>query len=209
MAWFDFKEKSLRDKIIWITGISTTFSLVLACLILAVNERLSYPKIMAGNLTDLAQVVGDNSTAALAFNDPKTAQTLLETLKGNPHIVMACLYDSKGQQFASYTSEKNAGTALPPAKSEGYEFSGGNLKLYHDISMNDLKQGTVDRLYARDGASPGAFDRGLLFDIGKASAAGIRSPQKHHWKPWDQCRPGIHQFGPDFNCQPAIGRGGQ
>jgi len=143
MFRFQFKGMSLRDKIIWITGISTAVSLVLACLVLALNERLSYPKIIAGNLTDLAQVIGDNSTAALAFNDSKTAQTMLETLKGNPHIVSAALYDGKGSLFAVYNSDKGNGTISPNPQPEGYEFSRGALRLYHDIEMGGQKQGTV------------------------------------------------------------------
>jgi ABC-type transporter Mla subunit MlaD len=143
MSRFNFKGLSLRDKIVWITGISTAFSLILACLVLALNERLSYPKIMAGNLTDLAQVIGDNSTAALAFNDSKTAQIMLETLKGNSHIVSACLYDSKGSIFAVYNSEKASGTISPAAEPEGYEFSRGALRLFHEIQMGGQKQGTV------------------------------------------------------------------
>ncbi len=141
MPRLNFKKMPLRDKIIWITGISTTISLILACLVLAVSERVSYPKIMAANLSDLAQVVGDNSTAALAFNDSKTAQGMLDTMKGNPHIVNATLFDAKGQIFASYSTDKNP--AVVTVKPEGYEFSGGTLKLFHAIQMGGLNEGTL------------------------------------------------------------------
>ncbi len=145
MKSFNFKGLSLRDKIISITAVSTTVSLLLACLVLALNERMSYPKIMAGNLSDLAQVIGDNSTAALSFNDAKTAQTLLETLKGNPHILSAALYDASGKVFAAYAADD--APALPAeeasAQTAGWAISHGSLTLYQDVTLAGQKVGGV------------------------------------------------------------------
>jgi methyl-accepting chemotaxis protein len=145
MKAFNFKGLSLRDKIILITAVSTTVSLLLACLVLAFNERMSYPKIMAGHLSELAQVIGDNSTAALSFNDAKTAQTLLETLKGNPHILSAALYDASGKVFAAYAADDAA--ALPAseasAQTAGWAISHGSLTLYQDVTLAGQKVGGV------------------------------------------------------------------
>jgi methyl-accepting chemotaxis protein len=141
MFKLNFKNLSLRNKVVWITGLSTSIALVLACLILAVNERVSYPKVMANNLSALAQVLGDNSTAALAFNDNKTAQSMLDTLKSNPHIMNAVLFDSKGQIFASYSASPNP--KVIAEQPEGYEVSGGFLRMFRDIEMNGSKQGAL------------------------------------------------------------------
>jgi methyl-accepting chemotaxis protein len=145
MRFVHFKGFSLRDKIIWITGLSTTVSLLLACLVLALNERMSYPKMMAGHLGELAQVIGDNSTAALSFNDAKTAQTLLETLKGNSHIVSALLYDAQGKIFAQYSEDSAAPLPVSAvtAQPQGWSLSDGSLALYQDINLGGQKVGTV------------------------------------------------------------------
>ncbi len=137
----NFSNLSLRNKVIWITGLSTSIALVLACLTLAVNERVSYPKVMANNLSALAQVLGDNSTAALAFNDNKTAQSMLDTLKSNSHIMNAVLFDAKGQIFATYSTSPNPKVVME--QPEGYEVSGSSLRMFRNIDMNGSKQGSL------------------------------------------------------------------
>ncbi|MGC2111232.1 MAG: response regulator [Candidatus Korobacteraceae bacterium] len=53
-------------------------------------------------LTTLADVVGQNSTAALSFNDPPAASQVLGALRAEPSIVAACLYQVSSQLFAHY-----------------------------------------------------------------------------------------------------------
>ncbi len=134
---------SLRAKIMWITTVSTALSLLLAALVLVMNEKATFPKIVAGNLSNLAQVIGANSIAALTFNDVNTAENALETLKDNPHILVACFYDAKGQLFAQYRAPKAAGEIFPTVKDEGYEISNGTVKLFHEIRMVDDLKGTI------------------------------------------------------------------
>jgi methyl-accepting chemotaxis protein len=125
-----------------IAVVSTTLSLVLAALILVTNEKNSFPKVMAGNLSSLAQVLGNSCVAALTFNDTITASNALDTLKSNPHILGACFYDDKGQVFVQYKPDGTQG-GFPPVQSEGYTVSDGKVGLFHEIRMgNDLK-GTV------------------------------------------------------------------
>src|SRR5581483_4748327 len=131
---------SLRAKIMWITMVSTTLSLLLTGLILVLNEKATFPKVVERNLSNLAQVLGTNSIAALTFNDANTAEAALVTLRENQHILGACFYDAKGQLFAQFRPEKNAEGNFPPAKSESFEIANGTVKLFHEIRMsNDLK----------------------------------------------------------------------
>ncbi len=134
---------SLRVKIMGITLVSTTLSLLLAALILMLNEKATFPKVMAGNLSNLAQVVGANSIAALTFNDVSTAENNLETLKSNPHILGACFYDAKGQLFAQFRQDAKDSEAFPPVKDEGFEISNGTVKLFREIRMGSDLKGTL------------------------------------------------------------------
>jgi methyl-accepting chemotaxis protein len=142
MSKFNFQEMPLRRKITSIAVMASSISLLMACLMFTLNERASFPKIMAKDLSNLAQVIAANSTAALSFNDPNTAQTLLNTLQTNPHILAACLYDAKGQVFASYSAVKT-GAPPPPVKEAGYEMSNGSMKLFLDILLGGQKLGVV------------------------------------------------------------------
>ncbi len=81
MKFLNFKEMPLRHNVTWIAVIASTISLLVACLMFVINERVTQPKIMVQNLSNLAQIIAGNSTAALSFNDAKTAQDLLSTLE--------------------------------------------------------------------------------------------------------------------------------
>ncbi|ARU58026.1 response regulator receiver-modulated signal transduction histidine kinase/phosphotransferase [Oleiphilus messinensis] len=61
------------------------------------------------DLQILANVLADNSRAALAFNDPKSATKVLGALNENPHIEQAAIYQN-GKLFAVYPTDQNLPT---------------------------------------------------------------------------------------------------
>jgi diguanylate cyclase (GGDEF)-like protein len=69
---------------------------------LMVFDGLSSRTLLHRRLSTLADVVGQNSTAALNFSDPAAAVEVLEALRAEPPVVSACLYDLSGDLFAQY-----------------------------------------------------------------------------------------------------------
>jgi len=67
-----------------------------------VLDSMSSRAQLESRLSTLAEVVGENSTAALSFDDPKAAAEVLQALRAEPPIVSACLYDISGNLFAQY-----------------------------------------------------------------------------------------------------------
>ena len=57
---------------------------------------------LEGHLATLAQIVAENSTAAVEFNDPVAAQQVLGALHSDKQVVYACLYNAKGEFFVQY-----------------------------------------------------------------------------------------------------------
>ena len=140
----NFKDMMLKEKIILVAVVSASISLLAACLMFIVYERLTFPKIMLNNLENMAQLVGDNSTAALSFNDHKTAQGILDTLQANPHILFGCLYDAQGQVFAVYYSKnRDFRPVLPQYQKAGGDFSGKSARLFHVILSGQEKMGAL------------------------------------------------------------------
>jgi diguanylate cyclase (GGDEF)-like protein len=77
-----------------------------------VSVRLNHDRLLAQldtRLATLADIIGQNSTAALDFNDKQDAATVLEALKREPHIVSACLYSGSGALFAEYRRATDSG----------------------------------------------------------------------------------------------------
>ncbi|HEY5039729.1 MAG TPA: ATP-binding protein, partial [bacterium] len=78
------------------------------------------------------------------FNDHKTAEETLKTLKANPHILSACLYDAKGQIFVQYQRDKDVPARYPAtAEKEGTEYSAGSFRIFRDILSGGERVGSL------------------------------------------------------------------
>ena len=71
-----------------------------------VFDTISSRALLQNRLSTLGDVVGQNSTAALNFNDRTAAVEVLEGLRAEPPIVSACLYDVPGKLFAQYERQE-------------------------------------------------------------------------------------------------------
>ena len=87
----------------------TAVVLIASCVALAVFgissvvlTRKSSIAQLDGRLSTLADIIGQNSTAALDFSDREAAFSILQALKKEPHIASACLYEASGILFAEY-----------------------------------------------------------------------------------------------------------
>jgi diguanylate cyclase (GGDEF)-like protein len=94
---------------------------VFTALITYVNTRSSIAQLDS-RLGTLADVIGQNSTAALDFSDRKAAAEVLNALRREPRVVSACLYDLAGLLFSEYERDaavrpcsRQAGSATAPA----------------------------------------------------------------------------------------------
>ena len=77
------------------------------------SEVLLYRNTLVGNLEVVADVVGTNSTAALAFDDPETAARVLQALEAEPAVRGAVLLSADGSEFAVFTPPGES-SAPPP-----------------------------------------------------------------------------------------------
>ena len=64
--------------------------------------------------SQLASVIGSNSTAALAFGDPTAAEEILTALAANEHVTSAGIYDRDQQLFAAYGARDRSVPVVRP-----------------------------------------------------------------------------------------------
>src|SRR6266550_1915909 len=93
---------------------------------------------LAVNIGVLAQIVGSNSTAALAFDDPKNAREILAALAAEHQITAAAIYDQKGQIFASFPEALPVGQFPEHPGPDGHKFDRTHLIMFQPI----LQSGT-------------------------------------------------------------------
>src|ERR1019366_2748831 len=132
MQWSD--KFSLRRKITLVIMINTFAALCVASIAFAEYGVYRFKKLQMQDLNALANVMGTNSTAALAFKDQKSARDILQALTAKPHILAAVIYDPDGKPFAVY----HRGTSKdrfspPPVENEASRFTSDRVLIFQKI----------------------------------------------------------------------------
>ena len=137
--------------------ITSGVSLLVASITFVAYDTLAFRQSMVDDLSVVADGIGINSTAALTFDVQSSGQEILAALKAYPHIVVACIFDRRGQVFSSYVrGGATQGQCRAGAPLEGrHAFEGDRLTLYRPIVHDGESLGTVfigsdmNALYAR------------------------------------------------------------
>jgi PAS domain S-box-containing protein len=134
---------SIKRKQMFIILLTSTVALLLACVVFVGDDVISFRKEIVKNVSVLAEAIGNNCSAAIEFNDPKTAEDTLRALRAEPSIVAALVYTRQGELFASYRRPDKTPIILPAAPEAGYKFQGDFLHLYHPITQRGETIGTI------------------------------------------------------------------
>ncbi len=105
-----FRNASFKHKLVALTSLVSIVVAIVACVALIANDALTFKKRLGKDLSSLAQVIGNNSTAALLFDDRESARETLSTLRATPNIRFAYLYDNNGRLVASYENAPDGAT---------------------------------------------------------------------------------------------------
>ncbi len=93
------------QKITMLVLLSSALALVTSTAAFITVDRLSARAQLQNRLATLADVVGQNSNAALIFKDAQAGTEALAALRAEPPIVAGCLYDLSGTLFAEYRKQ--------------------------------------------------------------------------------------------------------
>lgn len=171
----NFRDISLRRKQTLIIMLTSSVALLLACTAFVAYDIFMFRREMVESTSSLAEVVGNNLTAAIDFNDPDTAAQTLAALRGEPKIVLAQVHTPDGQLFATYTRD---GAMPPPEISPPqvtqHEFTANHLHLFRPIMQGDQRVGTIrliatlEELRARLWSYAGIAGLVLIVSLGAA-----------------------------------------
>lgn len=134
----------IRWKLIAIILIVTLVGLAVVFTGMIVSNRMMFERRLANDMTVLADIVSDNSQAALSFDDPNVANKILAALRANRQIVRAILYDAQGRQFASYQRDAEVQPPVPvTSQDEKGTFLGSRFAVARDVSLENRKIGQL------------------------------------------------------------------
>jgi signal transduction histidine kinase len=136
----------IRRKLMLIAMATTGGALLLAGAALIYFNQVRFKQDLASDLATLADIVGQNCTGSLSFQNPDDANEALQALRPQHSIVAAAVYDDQGRLFASYAPQ--AGTSFParPPRGKISELQSDALVVFQPI---DLKGQTIGTVYLR------------------------------------------------------------
>ncbi len=142
MQWT--RKLSLRRKLTLVIMINTVAALCAAGMAFAEYGVYRFKELRLEDLNALANILGTNSTAPLAFKDPSSAQDILRALAAKPHILSAVIYDRDGKPFAVYHHGGSKDQySVPPVESESSRFTSNRVLIFQAINFQGEKVGTV------------------------------------------------------------------
>jgi diguanylate cyclase (GGDEF)-like protein/PAS domain S-box-containing protein len=137
-----FRDSPIRIKLLLVIAMAISFALLSAGFSLFSYEAFQYRNTATRELTTLAEIVGDSSTAALTFADELAAKETLTSLRGDPRIVVAAVYDKSNDLFATY--QNSGGLAVPAQPSlDGVYFKKNELMIFRPIVLHGERVGTI------------------------------------------------------------------
>ncbi len=134
---------SIKNKLVLIMMLSIFIAVLSACAVIFSYEWIAHRQQIVANLSVEAVMFGNNSSAALSFNDPEDAKEIIGALKEKESIVMAALFQKDGSLFATYHRNGAENIITPEPEPDGYRFSDDALELFHRIYVKEQFIGTI------------------------------------------------------------------
>ena len=141
-----FRDVPIKQKLVIMIMVTATAALLLAGLGVVLSDSLLFRGYLRNDLSALASIIADNSTAALAFNDPKTASETLGALRARTHVISACIYRPDGSVLASYAGRHGAG-CLAEDRTNEIRFTGQGIHVSRGIMLSGRRIGTLMLFY--------------------------------------------------------------
>ncbi len=109
-------------------------------------DYILFSQYLQRDLATLVQIIGDNSTGTLGFDDPTGAAETLAALDARTHVQTACLYRNDGSRLALYVRPGYGGVCPTPGP-EGIRRAADGLEASYKIVREGLALGSLVLLY--------------------------------------------------------------
>ncbi len=133
--------QSIRKTFQLVMLITSSTALALTTLGFAVNDWMTSRQQMIERMRSQAAIIGNNSVAALTFDDPESAVITLDSLHGETEIVAAWLLSRDRKVFASYQRGGNVVAFDLPENPSGS--MAGRLYVQMPVELDGERIGTI------------------------------------------------------------------
>ncbi len=142
-----FLQLPIRFKLYSIVLLASAIALLLATVMSFLIQQYLIKKQLRDEIQTLADVVGENSRAGLAFEDRKAVAVILHALVAKKSITEAIMFDKNGDIFAQYQANDIDGVMdgleINRSSFSGLRFKGERAELLQQISLDNEKIGQL------------------------------------------------------------------
>lgn len=133
----------LRQKIMAVIMLTSTTVVLLTAAAFISYDLFTIRDSTVRNLSTLAQIISANSTAAVAFKNEPDAIEVLASLRAEPQIVAAGLYDAEGRIFVTYPRKLPPGVMPVTPSPRGYRFERSRILFFEPVVQEGARLGTL------------------------------------------------------------------
>lgn len=172
MAVF-LRDTPIKRKLMIVILLTNGFVLLLMGSALITYELVTFRRSLATNMGVLADIIGANSTGAIAFQDPRSAQGILAALSAEQQVTKAAIYDQDRKIFARFPTWLSVANFPERPRADGFHFDRAHLAMFQPILQEGARLGTIylqadlGEMYSRF-----AVYGLLLLFVGAASSLG-------------------------------------
>lgn len=141
---FRWQDISIKRKLTWLIMIASGAALLLVAAGFVTYELLTRRQNMTRDLSTLAEVIANESTAAVSFDDTSRCTEILSALRAKKNIVAAALYNEIGEPLAQYSpASATPGTFPTRLEANGARFESDHLVAFYEIHLEGKRIGTL------------------------------------------------------------------
>ena len=129
------RDTPIKRKVALVILLTSAFALLLMGSALVTYEFITFRRSLAVNINVLGQIIGSNSTAAVAFQDAKSANEILGALSAEHQVRAAAIYDDRGAIFARFPSDSPLSDFPPKPGRDGDYFGNQRLEMFQPIQQ--------------------------------------------------------------------------
>ncbi len=147
-----FHDLSLRYKLILIITLVSTIAQLITTVSFAVFELLDERDSVVQVVGIQMKIISENSNAAVEFGDREAVETILSSLKADPEVIKAAIYNAEQIELAQYQRDpENPLDLTVPLQEDGYTFAGRYLVFFQPVTMHGQVLGTMVLYYDLSG----------------------------------------------------------
>ncbi|HTS16306.1 MAG TPA: response regulator [Verrucomicrobiae bacterium] len=138
-------DRSIRGKLMWISMLTSTGAVILACVAFGLYEMLNYRHQMTRDLSVLTEMIEEGQAAGRDLSDPEVVKEVNSWANKQHSIAIACVYSKDGKLVIKYARDDvRPQREVPELLGDDIDrIEGRYLVLYQTILLQGKKAGTV------------------------------------------------------------------